>query len=107
MNKKYIISKNEEISNIVKNGKKVVSRNLIVYYIENKQEKNRYCFSVSKKIGNAVTRNSIRRKIKDILMKNPQNFNKDYVIIARKGILNLDHNKLKEEILYVIKEKIK
>lgn len=38
MNKKYIITKNEEIEKIVKTGKKKVSRYYIIYYIDNNEE---------------------------------------------------------------------
>ena len=71
MNKKYIITKNEEIEKIVKTGKKKVSRYYIIYYIDNNEENyNKYCISVSKKLGKANVRNKIKRRIKDILVKN-------------------------------------
>lgn len=103
MNKKYIIKKNEEIKKIISNSKKKVSKFFIVYYLKNNLDYNRYCISVSKKIGNAVIRNLYKRKIKDILMKNNINFSCDYVIILRTAILGAEHEIIKNEIIGTLK----
>ena len=107
MNKKYIIRKNEEIQSIIKNGNKCISSNYIIYCIDNTINYNRYCISVSKKIGKANIRNLYKRRIKDILMKYNLNNSKDYVIILRKGILNLNYNQMREQLINIIKENIK
>lgn len=58
-------------------------------------------FSVSKKIGNAVTRNKIRRRLKEAFrtledVSIPKNFY--FVIIARQPILNASFLEIKEEL---------
>lgn len=107
MNKKYIIKKNTEIERIIKTAKKFVSKNFVIYYEKNNVHQNMYCISVNKKIGKAYNRNFIKRRIKDILSKNKLNFNKNYVIITRKGVKDLSYNEIQDEILYIIKEKIR
>ena len=103
MNKKYIIKENSEIENIIKSGKKSISKFFIIYSIESTLPYNMYCVSISKKIGNAVTRNKQKRKVKDILMKNNIDFGKKYVIIIRKEVLTSSYNELCE----VLKKQIK
>ena len=98
MNKKYIIRKNEEIQKIIKSSNKIVSKIFIIYYCENSLLYNRYCISVSKKIGKANVRNLYKRRVKDILMKNKFNKSKDYVIILRNGILNLEYQDINIEL---------
>ena len=98
MNKKYIIRKNEEIQKIIKSSNKIVSKIFIIYYCENSVLYNRYCISVSKKIGKANVRNLYKRRVKDILMKNKFNKSKDYVIILRNGILNLEYQDINIEL---------
>ena len=66
MNKKYIIRKNEEIQKIIKKSKKIINKYFIIYYSPNSYNYNRYCISVSKKIGKAHVRNLYKRRIKDI-----------------------------------------
>ena len=87
MNKQFIVRKNEEIELIVKRGRKKVSKYFILYYTDSEKIYNQYCVSVSKKLGKAHIRNKIKRRIKDILMKNKMEFNKKYVIIIRKEAL--------------------
>lgn len=106
MNKEYIIRKNEDIEKIVKTGKKSVSKFFIIYYIE-RDTHNKYCVSVSKKLGKAHVRNKMKRKVKDILMKNKMEFNKNYVIIIRKEALGVKHCELEETLIRQIKGEIK
>ena len=103
MNKKYIIRKNEDIQNIVKKGKKIVNKYFILYYLDNSLLYNRYCVSVSKKIGKAHTRNLYKRRIKDILSKNVVNNGHDYVIILRNSILGIKYELIKNELLTILK----
>lgn len=105
MNKKYIIKKNEEIQQIIGNSNKKVNKYFIIYFRKNNYNFNRYCISVSKKIGKANVRNLYKRRIKDILMKNNINFSKDYVIILRVNILNLNYEQIQSELINIIKEK--
>lgn len=103
MNKKYIVRKNEEIQNIIKCNDKIVSNNFVIYYKNNENGFNRFCISVSKKLGKANLRNLLKRKIKDILMKNFFNSSYDYVIILRSNVLNLSYNEMKDELLKYLK----
>ena len=103
MNKKFIIRKNEEIQKIVKNSKKIVNKYFIIYFHKNDYFYNRFCVSVSKKIGKAHTRNLYKRRIKDILMKNKLNNSNDYVIILRNAVTDILYDQLKYELLEVLK----
>ena len=49
MNKKFIIRKNEEIQEIVKTSKKIVSKYFIIYYRKNDFSYNRFCISMCRK----------------------------------------------------------
>ena len=105
MNKEYIIRKNEEISLIVKTGNKKVTKFFIIYYINNDEAKNMYCISVSKKLGKAYVRNKIKRRAKNIIDNNKNTIQNgyDYVIIVRKGILELTYKDMEKELLKLIK----
>jgi ribonuclease P protein component len=103
MKKKYIIRKNEEIQEIVKTSKKLVSKYFIVYFRKNDFQYNRYCVSVSKKIGKAHTRNLFKRRIKDILIKNKLNNSIDYVIILRNAVIGLTYDKIQYELLDILR----
>lgn len=103
MNKKYILRKNEDIQLVIKNNQKIVDKYFIIYYKDNKMEYNRYCISVSKKIGKAHVRNLLKRRMKDILMKNNIDNSNDYVIILRNGIMDLSYLEMKDIIINILK----
>lgn len=103
MNKKYIINSNEEIQKIISKGTKKVDKYFIIYNVKNSLEYNRYCISISKKIGNAVVRNKEKRVIKEILRKSNINSQKNYVIILRKEILSLSFIEKEKELINLIK----
>lgn len=103
MNKKFIVRKNEEIQEIIKCNKKIISKYFIIYYVNNNLNYNRFCISVGKKIGKAHTRNLYKRRIKDILMKNNINSSYDYVIILRTAIIGTHYDKLSIELINILK----
>lgn len=103
MNKEYIVRKNEEIASIVSKGKKTISKFFIIYYIESDTKYNKYCVSVSKKLGKAHLRNKMKRRIKDILMKNKMELNRKYVIILRKEAILASYRDLEDVLIKQIK----
>ena len=60
---------------------------------------------MSKKVGNAVVRNQIKRYIRQsfLEMKDEVNPNMDYVIIARNQAASLDFHETKKSLQHVLK----
>lgn len=84
-----IIQKNEEYNDIIKNSKKIINKDIIVFYTYNNDVNYSFGFSVSKKLGNAVLRNKIKRQIKNILSK--KNYKKGFkcIIMVKRAFLFL------------------
>lgn len=60
--------------------------------------------SVGKKIGNAVTRNAVKRKIRHVIMAlGYQLKSEDFVVIARKGVESLEYQELQQNLHHVLK----
>ena len=91
MKKEEVVKKTREFDIIIKKGNCKKNNEFVIYYIDNEKEKNRFGISVSKKIGNAVTRNYYKRVIRNICdkSKNLYSNSKDYIIIMRKGLTAL------------------
>ena len=58
----------QEFQKVIK-GSKVANANYVLYYIENEFSNPRFGISASKKLGNAVIRSTVRRKVRGLLQK--------------------------------------
>ena len=86
MKRKNRIRKNTDFKEIISKHHMIKSNEFTIYTNKNDLNYTRIGISVSSKIGNAVTRNKIKRQIKAIikdLMKLDKNV--DIVIIVREG----------------------
>lgn len=105
MKKLNIIKKQEEIDHIIKKGKMYKNKYYYVYNIYNKEKKYyRFCICVSKKLGDAVSRNKNKRQIKDIIDKSNLRFPRenDCVIILRKEITGISYDEKKKYLLEIL-----
>lgn len=105
MKKRDIVTKNQDFSKIIQNRKYMKNNLFTIYYKENDLEKVRFGISVSKKIGNAVVRNKIKRQMKNIIDKNKNLFKKetDYIIIIRRGILDCNFHEIEDSLINLLK----
>ena len=105
MKKENIIKKSLDFDRIIKNNKSYKYKDYIIYL--KKTENNTYHFglSVGKKIGNAVTRNKIKRQLKNIIDKNNYEKGINCIIIVRKGLLEKTYQE-KEKILLEVFHKL-
>ncbi len=111
MKKRNIVKKNEDFSRIIKTMPVYRFPDYFVY-LEHTDEKNyHFGISISKKIGNAVTRNKIKRRIKSILDQYDYKNNFNCIIIVRKSILKSSFLKMNQDLekiiikLNIVKEK--
>ena len=91
MKKNFRVKREKDFKAIFKEGTSFANRKFVVYQLENQKNHFRVGLSVSKKLGNAVTRNQIKRRIRHIIqnVKGSLEENVDFVVIARKGVENL------------------
>ena len=105
MKKRFRVKKEKDFNAIFKEGKSFANRKFVIYRLENNEQHFRVGLSVSKKLGNAVIRNQIKRRIRHILIehKNQLVENVDFVVIARKGVEILDYAEMEKNLLHVLK----
>ncbi|MCH3909439.1 MAG: ribonuclease P protein component [Bacilli bacterium] len=70
MKRENRVLKYQEFSEIIKSTPYVKSQHYVIHYRKNQQNKARIGISVSKKNGDAVTRNLIKRQIRAIIAHN-------------------------------------
>ncbi|MFH0993436.1 MAG: ribonuclease P protein component [bacterium] len=84
MDKSYHVRKNAEIEAIMKRKDTVGDQFFVVYKLENPSISHiRFAISVSKKFGNAVARNRMRRRIREIIAKESLRTGMDYFIVVK------------------------
>ncbi|MDY6065243.1 MAG: ribonuclease P protein component [Finegoldia sp.] len=105
MDKSLSLRSNRDFQKVYKRGKAYYNRNfsLIVYKSNNGS---RIGFSVTKKYGNAVERNRIKRRLREIVRLNRPKFEKglDMVIIPKKNTGNLNYSQLESSLLHVVRK---
>ena len=99
------LSKNEEFKNLLKQ-KKISNKYTTIFFgkIANKDKsKLNISFVTKKKIGNAVKRNKIKRRLRNIVNDAVENislkFDYSYLVIAKPTMLNNEYTTIKETLL--------
>ena len=106
------LSKNEDFKSII-TGRKINNKYLTIFFkkLSDKNDKKlNISFVAQKKIGNAVKRNKIKRKLRNIMndaiKKIKLNFQYSYLLIAKKNVLEDEYENIKKT-LFIDFEKIK
>ena len=98
------LSKSEDFKSLL-SGKKITNKYLTIFF-KKLSDKNRKKLNLSiitkKKIGNAVLRNKIKRRLKNIMIdalkKINLNLNYSYLLIAKKTVCDDNFEKIKNTI---------
>lgn len=99
------VKRNEDFQTIIHKKKSVVSRLFVVYYNKNDLDHFRVGISVSKKLGNAVVRNKIKRQVRSMVQEifDPTQ-KKDYVVIVRNNYLYKTFDENKQDLMKLHKK---
>jgi len=99
------LSKNEDFKNLLK--KKKISNKYLTIFFGSLEEKNNKKLNISfvtkkKQIGNAIKRNKIKRRLRNItneaVKKISINFNYSYLVIAKITMLNNEYTIIKNTL---------
>ena len=104
------LSNNEEFKNLLKK-KKLSNKYVTIFFgiLSNKNiKKLNISFVTKKKIGNAVKRNKIKRRLRNIIndavKKISIKLNYSYLVIAKPTMLNNDYTNIKETLFQSFKK---
>ena len=98
------LSKNEEFKNLL-NQRKLSNKYVTIFFgklINKDHKKLNISFVTKKKIGNAVRRNKIKRRLRNIMndavKKISINLNYSFLVIAKSSMLNNEYKIIKETL---------
>lgn len=104
MKKKDIVKSKILFNDIIKNGKRISNKYYVICYELSNDSSSKFGIAVGKKVGNAVTRNKIKRQIRNIIdnhIKYIQNHH-NYIIICKKEVLNLSFREMNDYLIDVL-----
>jgi len=102
MKKINIVKENKDFKRIM-DKVRPLKNNYYMVFVEKEEKLDNYQFgiSVSKKLGNAVERNKLKRQIKSIIDKKSYQKNFNCIIILRKDILNLNYKEMEQNLMEI------
>jgi ribonuclease P protein component len=102
--KTFRVKRKQDFDTIFANKRSSANRNFVAYHCPNSVGRYRVGISVSKKLGNAVTRNRVKRLIRHGMKELEMHLMPvDIVIIARKGSETLTYQEVVANLRHVLK----
>lgn len=102
MKKINIVKNSRDFDRIIKNNKPYIYKDYIIYLEKETNEYYKFGVSVSKKLGNAVIRNKIKRQIRSIIGENDYQNGFNCIIIVGKGINERNFQERRKNLLVAL-----
>ena len=106
MKKSYRVKKEAEFQKVFTQGKSVANRQFVVYMLEKPNQVHfRVGISVGKKVGNAVARNWVKRRIRQTLtdLKPQLKQDCDFLVIARPTVAWMSTHDVKKHLSHALR----
>ena len=106
MKKEYRVKTERDFQRVYHHGVSTANRQVVIYvYPKPGQEHFRVGLSVSKKLGDAVVRNQIKRYLRQAIHELEDGIRSDidFILIARHDILTKSMPEIKQSLIHVMK----
>ena len=103
MERRYRLQKNRAFQYVYKRGQSVACRDLVLLFAKGRELK--VGFSVSKKVGKAVTRNKVKRRLRECFRPCLGDVKAGlYVVVARPSAAKATFQSLQRDLQYLLKK---
>lgn len=102
------MKKNTDFNDIINKGMFLKNKFYSIYYkIGDEKKFPKFGLAVSKKCGNAVVRNKIKRQLRMIIDNNKDLFEDqyNYIIMVRKSIVDISYNEMEDNLIILMKSR--
>ena len=106
MDARVTVKENGDFRRIYRRGRSAVSGGVVVYCLKNRKGMSRLGVTVSTKLGHAVVRNRVRRRIREIYRLNKAKMlpGYDLIVVARVRAVETDYQKLDRTYLRLLEQ---
>ena len=106
MKKILTLKKNYEFKMVFSKGKWIRGKYIIIYFLHNNSAPNRIGIAVSRKVGNSVIRNRLKRVIRECYRNYEKiiPFGYDLVILWKNSDNKITYNQLNEDMKKIFKK---
>lgn len=94
MRREERLTREREFQAVYQSGGSWANKFVVLRVLANGVESNRYGFVVSKRVGNAVTRNRVKRRLREVVRLMQLKGGWDIVVIARSASATGDYHQL-------------
>jgi ribonuclease P protein component len=106
MKKAVTLKKNHEFRRLYNKGNSAPGNGMVIYCKKNRLGRNRLGITVSTKLGGAVVRNRIRRRLREVFRLNDDKLRQgwDMILVGRSRAIDLPWKELNQSFLRICKK---
>ena len=98
MQRHHRLTKQARISEIHRQGRSVANGLLVLRVAPNDLDRSRFCIVAGKRVGNAVARNRVKRRLREAVRGADFQPGWDAIIMARRGAADADYAELERAV---------
>lgn len=103
MQREERLKKKQQFAEIYRHGKTWACGLIVLKALPNNLERNRYGFVTSKRLGNAVIRNRVKRLLREVARATPTKPGWDIIFIARKGTTTASYHQIAKAVVGLLR----
>ena len=100
--RQHRLTKARDFAALMRHGRLRTQEPLVLRALRRDSEHARFGFAVGKRVGNAVTRNRVKRRLREILRQLPVAQGWDILVSARPGAASTDYRALRHAVILLL-----